>query len=262
MLAHVPNVIADAQLVNTLRFVLDVLLDSKKLMDIAVILNALHANSKNAGNVNLDLYYRLMQHVELVLLIVEDARMDFVIRQSNALLTVHHAQAQPFVKYAKQDTISLKMVALDVTADAALAYGVQIVMLAMNHMCLNSIFAALLVVVRAILTFAGDVKTTISLKIINVYHAQVLALHAQREHVMAPQYALQDALNALAQLFVLDAQTVIILLEFSVRFAIPDAKFVNHQKYVANVIHHSLYRTIFVVNLVVHHATHFSVMDV
>ena len=50
-------------------------------------------------------------------------------------------------------------------------------------------------------------------------------------------------------------------MELSVRFAIQDAKLVNHQKNVADAILHTLYKIHFVASLVVHHATRSSVMD-
>ena len=68
----------DVQNVVTQKYVLDVLPLIHSLTDTVVMLTVSHANSKNAGNAQLDIYLALTQLVELALLIVEDAQMDFV----------------------------------------------------------------------------------------------------------------------------------------------------------------------------------------
>lgn len=131
----------------------------------------------------------------IALLIVEDVLREFAMLHPLVLLTVHHAQVRVVVMRAEQDTTSITVAALNVIADAVNAHGVQTVMLAMHHMSLNTVSAALLLAVPVMLTFVGDVKMVIYMKTVNVEHAQILARHAPKECVMVLRYVLKDALH-------------------------------------------------------------------
>ena len=85
-------VIQDARHVIRQKFVLDVFPHIHSLKDTVVMLTVFHANSKNAGNAQQGIYLVLTQLVELALLIVEDAQMDFaseVVVQQVEVLQLH-----------------------------------------------------------------------------------------------------------------------------------------------------------------------------